>query len=139
MAWDSLPEDEKQSKMVAGSEDTLPGEVWDSRLGLIFWKKLQQAMPNEIFADDQRIIQLYLFHKLGRLSAKQLKSFTESLLQNHPSAMEAIDRMVSEVKIQIQNRHDDDDDYDDEVEPQSPDDEDDDMSDFDDLDLDDWD
>lgn len=139
MAWDSLPEDEKQSKMVAGSEDTLPGEVWDSRLGLIFWKKLQDAMPNEIFADDQRIIQLYLFHKLGRLSAKQLKSFTEGLLKNDPAAMAAIDRMVSEVREQIQNRNDDDDDYEDEETPSQSNDDDDDMTDFDDLDLDDWD
>jgi hypothetical protein len=95
-------------------------------------------MPNEIFADDQRIIQLYLFHKLGRLSAKQLKSFTEGLLKNDPAAMAAIDRMVSEVREQIQNRNDDDDDYEDEETPSQSND-DDDMTDFDDLDLDDWD
>jgi hypothetical protein len=96
-------------------------------------------MPNEIFADDQRIIQLYLFHKLGRLSAKELKSFTEGLLQNNPSAMKAIDRMVSEVRVQIQNSHDDDDDYEDEEPPVQSNDDDEDMSDFDDLDMDDWD
>jgi hypothetical protein len=102
MAWDSLPENEKQSSMVVGSEDTLPGEVWDSRLGLIFWKKLQQAMPNEIFADNQRTIQLYLVHKLGKLSAKQLKTFTESLLTGHPDSIKAINRMVEEIKDQIE-------------------------------------
>jgi hypothetical protein len=102
MAWDSLPEGEKQSSMVAGSEDTLPGEVWDSRLGLIFWKKLQQAMPNVIFEDNQRIIQLYLVHKFGNLPAKKLKTFTISVLEGHPSSIEAIDKMIEEIKVLLE-------------------------------------
>jgi len=102
MAWDSLPEGEKQSSMVAGSEDTLPGEVWDSRLGLIFWKKLQQAMPNEIFEDNQRTIQLYLVHKFGNLPAKKLKTFTISVLEGHPSSIAAIDKMIEEIKVLLE-------------------------------------
>jgi hypothetical protein len=47
-----LPDDPKQQELVMNAEDTLPAEIWDSRLGPVFWEKLQDAYPAEDFVNQ---------------------------------------------------------------------------------------
>jgi hypothetical protein len=37
-----------------GAEDTLPAEIWDSRLGPIFWEKFLESWPDKLFDDDMK-------------------------------------------------------------------------------------
>lgn len=111
MAWDSLPEDEKQSQLVLGAEDTLPGEIWDSLLGPVIWSKFQNIIPSDLFEDDKRHIQLYLFNRFSRLSADDMKKLTDAILRGDRSAQDMINRMISEIEEYLKNapQYDDDD------------------------------
>lgn len=40
-----LPDDPRQQEMILNAEDTLPSEIWDSRLGPVFWEKFMASYP----------------------------------------------------------------------------------------------
>ena len=108
MVWDSLPEDEKQAGMVIGSEDTLPGEVWDSLLGKAFYKKLLQIMPPEFNnfvstdSQSQNIIQLYLINKISLLSPDDIKTLMEGLIRNTPNSVAFVSKLAQGAKEQVE-------------------------------------
>ena len=58
-----LPDDPRQAEMVLGAEDSLPAEIWDSRLGPVFWEKFLATYPLELFDDDKKHIQHYLLDR----------------------------------------------------------------------------
>lgn len=109
MAWDSLPENEKQAQMVLGAEDTLPGEIWDSLLGPVLWSKFQNIIPANIFEDDKRHIQLYLFNRFSRLSAEDMKKLTDSILRGDSYSQEMIKRMIGEIEEYLKNQPEEED------------------------------
>ena len=117
MAWDSLPENEKQAQMVLGAEDTLPGEIWDSLLGPVLWSKFQSIIPSNIFEDDKRHIQLYLFNRFSRLSADDMKKLTDSILRGDSYSQEMIKRMINEIEEYLRNQpeEEDEDQWDDDM------------------------
>lgn len=128
-----LPNDPVQRSMVVSAEDSLPSEIWDSRLGPIFWEKFRDAWPDKLYEDDQRHLQQYLFMRLSQLDARQFINLANAILADKPEAKQVIDRMVNEI-IDILKKHeyetkmyddDNDDDYGD----------DDDFDDLDDIDL----
>jgi len=92
-----LPDDPKQAEMIMGAEDTLPAEIWDMRLGPIFWEKFQAAYPLELFDEDKRHIQHYLFMRFSKLPAEDFFKFAKSVLNGDPSANKAVQRMVDEI------------------------------------------
>jgi hypothetical protein len=133
-----LPNDPVQRSMVVGAEDTLPAEVWDSRLGPIFWEKFRESWPDKLYEEDQRHLQQYLFMKLSQLEAKDFIVLTKAIMADKPEAKEVINRMVDEI-VDILKKHeyeskmsDDDDDSDDYG---NNDDDFDDLDDLDDIDL----
>ena len=90
--------------MVLRAEDTLPSEIWDSRLGPIFWEKFRNAWPDKLYKDDQRHLQQYLFMRFSQLDAKDLANLSKAFLADKPEAKEVFDRMVNEV-IEILKKH----------------------------------
>jgi len=126
-----LPNDPVQRSMVVRAEDTLPGEVWDSRLGPIFWEKFRDAWPDTLYDEDKRYLQQYLFMKLSNLEAKDFINLAKAILADKPEAKQVIQRMVDEI-VEILKKY--------EYESKMSDDEDDDSNggynddDFDDLD-----
>ena len=92
-----LPDDPKQAEMIMGAEDTLPAEIWDMRLGPIFWEKFQAAYPLELFDEDKRHIQHYLFMRFSKLPAEDFFKFAKAVLNGDPSANKAVQRMVDEI------------------------------------------
>jgi hypothetical protein len=113
-----LPNDPVQRSMVVGAEDTLPAEIWDSRLGPIFWEKFREVWPDKLYEDDQRHLQQYLFMKLSQLEAKDFMVLAKAIMADKPEAKEVINRMVDEI-VEILKKHeyetkmsDDDDDSD---------------------------
>jgi hypothetical protein len=99
-----LPNDPVQRSMVVGVEDTLPSEIWDSRLGPIFWEKFRNTWPDKLYEDDQRHLQQYLFMKLSQLEAKDFIVLAKAILQDKPEAKKVIDRMVNEI-VEILKKH----------------------------------
>ena len=99
-----LPDDPKQAEMIMGSEDTLPAEIWDMRLGPIFWEKFQDAYPLELFDEDKKHIQHYLFMRFSKLPAEDFFKFAKSVLKGDPSANKAVQRMVDEIVSDLKKR-----------------------------------
>ena len=95
-----LPNDPVQRSMVVSAEDTLPNEVWDSRLGPIFWEKFRESWPDRLYNDDERHLQQYLFMKLSQLNAQEFIKLAKAILADKPEAKTVINKMVNEV-IQI--------------------------------------
>jgi hypothetical protein len=131
-----LPNDPVQRSMVVRAEDTLPGEVWDSRLGPIFWEKFRDSWPDTLYDDDKRHLQQYLFMKLSNLQAKDFINLAKAILADKPEAKQVIQRMVDEIveilkKYEYESKMSDDDDDDDSNDGYN----DDDFDDLDDIDL----
>lgn len=87
-----------------GAEDTLPGEIWDSRLGPVFYEKFRAAFPERLFDEDKAEIQNYLFHKFVKISAPEFVKLAKAILKGEPSAMKAVDKMVSEIETMLRKK-----------------------------------
>jgi hypothetical protein len=92
-----LPDDPRQQEMVMKAEDTLPAEIWDSRLGPIFWEKFMAAYPMELFEDDMKHIQHYLFMRFSKLNAEEFFRVAKLILSGNPQGNQFIQRMVDEI------------------------------------------
>lgn len=92
-----LPDDPRQAEMVMGAEDTLPAEIWDMRLGPIFWEKFTEAYPAELFDEDKKHIQHYLFMRFSKLSADEFFRIAKLILSGNPQGSQFIQRMVNEI------------------------------------------
>lgn len=126
-----LPNDPVQRSMVVGAEDTLPSEVWDSRLGPIFWEKFRDAWPDKLYEEDQRHLQQYLFMRLSQLEAKDFINLAKAILEDKPEAKRVLDRMVNEI-VEILKKHE----YESKMSDEDSDDDyGDDFDDLDDIDL----
>ena len=66
--------------MILNAEDTLPAEIWDSRLGPVFWEKFMATYPMELFDEDKKHIQHYLFMRFSALSAEEFMRVAKMIL-----------------------------------------------------------
>ena len=117
-----------------GSTDTLSSEVWDLRLGPVLWEKFIEAYPSQLFDDDKKYIQNYLFARFSALSADEFFKLAKSILRGDAKATQILDRMVSEIVAHLSEVHSDDEDYEEDgdvASPEGP--EDDDLGDLDDF------
>ena len=89
-----LPDDPKQQEMILNAEDTLPSEIWDSRLGPIFWEKFMASYPMELFDKDKKHIQHYLFMRFSALDAKEFFRIARLILNNDPKGKQFMQRLV---------------------------------------------
>ncbi len=115
-----LPDDPRQAEMVLSAEDSLPSEIWDSRLGPVFWEKFVATYPMELFDDDMKHIQHYLFMRFSSLDAKQFMNLAKKILSGDKEGQMIIQQMVDEIVKELKEQeykdamgYDDDDDDDD--------------------------
>ena len=115
-----LPDDPRQQEMILNAEDTLPSEIWDSRLGPIFWEKFMASYPIELFDEDKKHIQHYLFMRFSALSAEEFMRVSKMILKGDPSGQQFIQGMVNEIVKDLKDKeykdamgYDDDEDDDD--------------------------
>jgi hypothetical protein len=92
-----LPDDPRQAEMVRGSEDTLPAEVWDLRLGPVFWEKFLASFPDELFEEDQKMIQNYLISRFAMLTADEFLSLSKKILSGSDEGKKYIQEMVDDI------------------------------------------
>jgi hypothetical protein len=98
-----LPDDPRQQEMVLNAEDTLPAEIWDSRLGPIFWEKFVATYPMELFEDDMKHIQHYLFMRFSALSAREFMNVAKMILRGEPQGQKFIQRMVDDIVSELKD------------------------------------
>jgi len=115
-----LPDDPRQAEMVLNAEDSLPAEIWDSRLGPIFWEKFVATYPMELFDDDMKHIQHYLFMRFSSLSAEEFMRVAKMILSGDPKGQQFIQGMVNDIVKELKEQdykdamgYDDEDDEDD--------------------------
>lgn len=99
-----LPDDPRQQEMILSSEDTLPAEVWDSRLGPIFWEKFVATYPMELFDDDMKHIQHYLFMRFSALSAEEFMRVAKLILSGDPRGNKFIQGMVDDIVSELKEQ-----------------------------------
>jgi len=120
-----LPDDPRQAEMVIASEDTLPAEVWDIRLGPIFWEKFLEAFPDKLFEDDHKIIRNYLFSRFSMITTDEFFTLAKSILSGNPKGKQALDRMVEDIIKELKDQ-----DYRDTMGDEDDENDDDDLGDF---------
>jgi hypothetical protein len=103
-----LPDDPKSQEMIMGSTDTLPNEIWDLRLGPVIWEKFLQAYPSEIFEDDKKHIQHYLFARFSALNTKQFFEVAKQILSGDPKGEKFLKDMVNDIVSDLKKRDLDD-------------------------------
>lgn len=114
-----LPDDPRQAEMVLNAEDSLPAEIWDSRLGPVFWEKFVNTYPMELFDEDKKHIQHYLFMRFSSLSAEEFMRVAKMILRGDSQGQQYIKRMVDDIVRELKDQEfrdamgDEDEDYDD--------------------------
>jgi hypothetical protein len=99
-----LPDDPKQQEMILNAEDTLPAEIWDSRLGPIFWEKFTSTYPMELFEEDTKHIQHYLFMRFSALSAEEFMRVAKLILRDDPRGNKFIQDMVNDIVRELKDQ-----------------------------------
>lgn len=99
-----LPDDPRQAEMVLSAEDSLPSEIWDSRLGPIFWEKFVSTYPMELFEDDMKHIQHYLFMRFSALNAEEFMTLAKKILKGDPEGQRIIQRMVDDIVKELKEQ-----------------------------------
>jgi hypothetical protein len=99
-----LPDDPRQAEMVLSAEDSLPSEIWDSRLGPIFWEKFVSTYPMELFEDDMKHIQHYLFMRFSALNAEEFMTLAKKILKGEPEGQRIIQRMVDDIVKELKEQ-----------------------------------
>jgi hypothetical protein len=92
-----LPDDPKAAEMVMMSQDTLPYEMWDLRLGPVIWERFLESYPDELFEDDLKEIQNYLFSRFSALSTEEFFQVAREIMGKTSAGKQIVKRMVSEI------------------------------------------
>ena len=99
-----LPDDPKSQQMIMGSTDTLPNEIWDLRLGPVIWEKFLQAYPIELFDDDKKHIQHYLFARFSALETEEFFNVSKKILSGSPEGQKFVKDMVNDIISDLKKR-----------------------------------
>ena len=121
MGTQGLPDDPKAAEMVMASQDTLPYEIWDLRLGPVIWEKFTQSYPDKLYEDDLREIQNYLFSRFSALTTEEFFEVAKMILSGSEEGKKIVSNMVDEIIEELQSQ-----DYEDAMSQYDDDDEDDD-------------
>ena len=116
-----LPDDPKAAEMVMASQDTLPYEIWDLRLGPVIWEKFMASYPEKLYDDDLREIQNYLFSRFSSLTTDEFFDVAKMIMSGSDDGKKVVAKMVDEIIEELKSQdyedaisqYDDDDDDDD--------------------------
>ncbi len=118
-----LPDDPKAAEMVMASQDTLPYEIWDLRLGPVIWEKFMASYPEKLYDDDLREIQNYLFSRFSSLTTDEFFDVAKMIMSGSDDGKKIVAKMVDEIIEELKSQ-----DYEDAISQYDDDDDDDDLS-----------
>ena len=101
MGTQGLPDDPKSAEMVMASQDTLPYEIWDLRLGPVIWEKFIESYPDDLFEDDLREIQNYLFSRFSSLTTSEFFEVAKEIMKGSEKGKKIVKRMVDEINEEL--------------------------------------
>jgi hypothetical protein len=104
----------EQAELVMGETDSLVNEAWQIRIGPILWQRLKGAFPMEVYEDNSKWIQNYIFNRFVQLEPEEFFRVAKLINSKDPVGKQIIERMVKEIKEYIYNKEqgdDEDDDY----------------------------
>lgn len=96
-----LPNDPRQREMVVQQTDTLIGEIWDTRLGPIFWEKFLEAHPEQLFDEDKKMLRNHLTMELGLLSTNEFFKVFKSILAGENYGKKYIQDLADRISEQL--------------------------------------
>jgi len=99
-----LPSDPEFAEEVIGSEDTLPAEVWDLRLGPVIWEKFIESYPEDLLdSEDYGRIKNYLYYNIVSLEPEPFIGLAKEILSGSPKGKEMVARIVDDIKKQLKD------------------------------------
>eukprot|EP01050_Picozoa_sp_SAG11_P000060 SAG11_NODE_1_length_64905_cov_182.268355_60_plen_438_part_00 len=99
-----LPSDPEFAKEVIGTEDTLPAEVWDLRLGPIIWEKFLESYPENLLdSDDYGRIKNYLYYNIVSLEPEPFIALAKEILSGSQRGKEMVAKIVDDIKKQLKD------------------------------------
>ena len=104
MGTQGLPDDPKAAEMVMASQDTLPYEIWDLRLGPVIWEKFTEAYPDKLYEDDMREIQNYLFSRFSALTTEEFFEVAKMIMSGSDEGKQIVSRMVDEIIDELKSQ-----------------------------------
>jgi hypothetical protein len=63
-----------------------------------------QAHPAELFEEEQKYLQHYLFMRFSKLEPKEFFELTKQILMGRPEANQILQRMVDEIVAELKER-----------------------------------
>lgn len=94
IATHGLPEDPVQARKIIDSEDTLPKETWDLRLGPVIWEKFRDAYPEQLYDEDRRRIQAHLIMEFAQLPADEFMELAQEILSGSNRGKQRLNQIV---------------------------------------------
>jgi hypothetical protein len=113
-----LPDDPRKRNIVVKTTDTLVGELWDSRLGPVFWEKFIEAHPDELYDEDKKLIRNLLIVEFSKLPAEKFLNIAQSFLAGGNIGKNYFNNLIAKIKKELEDAEretpsfDDDDDED---------------------------
>ena len=102
MSAHGLPSDPDFAEEVIGSEDTLPAEIWDLRLGPVIWEKFIDSYPEELVDDDDMgRIKNYLYFNVVSLEPEPFLDLAKEILSGSQKGKDMVAKIVSDIKEQL--------------------------------------
>ena len=99
-----LPSDPDMAQDVIGSEDTLPAEIWDLRLGPVIWEKFLEVYPDDFFdIDEQKRIKNYFYFKFVSLEAQEFLSLAKEILSGSQTGKDQVKKMIDDIVTQLKD------------------------------------
>ena len=99
-----LPDDPKSQRMIMDSTDTLQNELWDLRLGVIFWEKFTNVFPISVFEEGNRDIQHYIFARFSALDTDEFFEISRYILSGDERGEKFIEDMVYDIGKDLSER-----------------------------------
>jgi hypothetical protein len=99
-----LPDDPRQAEMVIASQDTVPAEIWDLRLGPVFWEMFTDAYPDDLFDNETKYLQNYLFQRFSSLTPEKFFKLTKFILSKNPKGKQVLQIMVDEIVEELKQQ-----------------------------------
>jgi hypothetical protein len=99
-----LPDDPKAAEMIIASQDTLPYEIWDLRLGPVIWEKFTESYPDKLYEDDLREIQNYLFSRFSSLTTEEFFEVAKMIMSGSDKGKKIVAKMVDEIIDELKSQ-----------------------------------
>lgn len=106
-----LPDDPRSAEMVMNVTDTLPAEIWDLRLGPVIWEKFRAAYPEELYDDDMKHVQNYLFSRFAALPTKDFFKVSREILKGTDLGRNILKNMVTQIVTDLKREDYEEDQY----------------------------